>query len=528
MERDERKIDKLVRDVHLFSIANLTLISRTRIKTWKAVFIIAFFFGLAVSSIFIYKMRLDSESRADYVTLLMQKMKTRGCVADGLLTGSGGDTAGSIALINRSECQYLHRAVETWAAPPDFSEVSQNMARIQKEGLIYGMFLAEAVGTNSTYYYPDENRYFNFPAMCREGSAGFWGNGTCKAYFGSQEYRKYLRYITRKAIDLGIQSFMFGQIYFQDNDIRSKWLAKDIVKEMRSYADSKNKTIVIGAQTNDIDNKDYLNLFDYIEGGVGVNNAGNIENGPCLSRWWKRPGDRCWALLWNDRFAQKAKNVFLHLDWSGLAYDDMSVFARMDQTTRAKTLANLYRNFTQKNMGFMMPYLAVVYDRNNGCFGAQRNYYSPDNKYSCKDEDAMAAIFKGNGSVDFGKNNISNDAVFTDQSVPAEMVSGQEYTVSVTVENTGTEIWTPEKLYRLGSQNPEDSPVWRGRINLAPGEEIKPGDFKTFNFTVKAPEVGKYNFQWKMLEENVEWFGGLSENVEINVVAPPEIPATNP
>ena len=385
MEQKERKIDKLVHDFNLFSKKNLVFVSRTRIKTWKAFFIIAFSLGVAASSIFIYKMRLDNKSRADYASLMIEKMKTRGCIADGLLNGLGGDTNASIALIERSPCEYLHRSVETWLSPPDFSKVSQNMAKIKKDSLIYGMFLAEAINPNSLYYYPAEGRNFNFAAMCRGGSTGFWGDGSCKAYLGSEEYRKYLQYITHKAIDLGVQSFMFGQIYFQENDIHSKWWAKDIVKDMRNYAISKNKPIVIGAQTNDIDDKNYLQLFDYIEGGVGINSSGNIENGPCFSRWWKKPGDRCWALLWNDQFSGKAKNVFLHLDWSGLSYDDMSVFARMDQKTRAKTLNNLYTSFTAKNMGFLMPYLAIVYDKNNGCFGALRNYYSPDNKYFCKD-----------------------------------------------------------------------------------------------------------------------------------------------
>jgi len=184
-------------------------------------------------------------------------------------------------------------------------------------------------------------------------------------------------------------------------------------------------------------------------------------------------------------------------------------------------------------MGFLMPYLAVVYDRNNGCYGALRNYYSPDNKYSCKDEDAMAAIFENSNLEKIigenVKNSTDNDAVVIDQDVPTEMIAGKEYSIAIMVKNSGKTTWMPEKIYRLGSQNPQDNPTWRGRINLESGEEIKPEELKTFTFTVKAPALtGKYNFQWKMLQENVEWFGGLSENVEINVIPPPtETPATN-
>lgn len=512
-----RKVDQLTRIIFTSVRKNFVFVSKTGIKKWKAIFILAFAIGASLSSVLLLQNNLENKSRAETVSLIIQTMKKNGCIADGLLTGSGGDTDNSITLIERSNCLYLHRAVETWVTPPNFSLVQQNMNKIGKDGLIYGMFLAEAVGTNARYYYPDENRNFNFPSMCRGGSQGFWGEGTCKAYFGSPEYRKYIRYITRKAIDLGIQSFMFGQIYFQDNNNLPKSWAGEVISEMRKYASSQGKYIVVGAQTNDITDEKYLRKFDYIEGGVGVDDKGYIERGPCFSRWWKKPGDRCWALLWNDVYASKANNVFLHLDWSGLSYDDMSHFARMDKATRIQTLSYFYRFFTSRNMGFLMPYLAVVYPENGGCYGPNRNFYSPDNKYSCKDENEITAIFQGNK---FG-----NDAKFIGQSVPASMNSNQEYQVSVSVKNTGLEVWTAEKLYRLGSQNPEDNNYWRGRVNLDPQESVEPGATKTFIFTVRAPNLpGTYDFQWKILQENVEWFGDQSENFKVNVSSSPEFP----
>ncbi len=513
-----RNVDRLAQDVFgSFNSRNFTLVSKKKIKSWKAFSFLAFALGFAVSSILIVKNNLENQSRAENVSRIIEQMKKRGCVADGLLTGSGGDTDGSIALIERSKCEYLHRAVETWVVPPDFSLVENNMKKVKKSGLIYGMFLAEAVGTNATYYYPDKKRNFDFSAMCREGSGGFWGEGTCKAYFGSPEYRNYLKYITRKAIDLGVQSFLFGQIYFQDNGDLSRSWAKEIVNEMRKYAQSEGKEIVIGAQTNDITDQKYLQLFDYIEGGVGIDDGGEIEDRPCFSRWWKKEGDRCWALLWHENFASKANNVFLHLDWSGLDYDDMSRFARMDQQTRVKTLKNLYQRFTSQNMGFLMPYLAVVYDKNGGCYGPATNYYSPDNKYFCKDEDALAAIFQGNS--------IGNGAKFEGQSVPATMISGEEYEVSVTVKNTGMEVWTNDKQYRLGSQSPQDNIYWKGRIDLNPEEKIMPGETKKFTFKVKAPgRPGTYDFQWRMVREDIEWFGSLSENAKITVEPPFRFP----
>jgi hypothetical protein len=320
----------------------------------------------------------------------MDDIKTKGCIADGLLSGYGNDTKNSINLINRSSCKYLHRSIETWANTPDFEKADKLMWDL-KPGMIYGMFLAEALKKNAKYYFADEDRYFKFSEMCRGHSENRWGEHTCIPSFEKSEYREYLKYITRQAMDLGVQSFLFGQIYYQDPaSDREHSEIFDIVKDMRKYADKKDIQIIIGAQTGSITNEKYLKLFDYIEGGVGVDSQGNIEGGPCWSR-----KESCWALLWNERFANKAKNVLLHLDWSGLLYDDMSVFARMDKDTRAKTLKNLYQYFTSKNMGFMMPYLATIHRQNGGCYGPMKRFYSPDNKYSCKDEDAINRILAG-------------------------------------------------------------------------------------------------------------------------------------
>lgn len=324
------------------------------------------------------------------VPLSMDTMKKRGCVTDGFLSGYGGNTESQAKLINRSQCVYLHRALETWASPPDFDKASEIMQKVTKSDVIYGMFIAEAIKKNADFLYPDENRDFNFSKMCRAGSENIWGEHTCKPSFSSKEYRKYLDYITKRAIDTGIQSFLFGQIYYQESGDPSHEYASEIVTKMRDYARSKGVQIVIGAQTGSISDPDYLKLFDYIEGGVGIDSQGNIEDGPCLTK-----KGSCWALLWNDKFAKNAKNVFLHLDWSGLKYDDMSIFARMDSGTREKTLRSLYQQFTSKNMGFMMPFLAIINKTNGGCYGPMKRFYSPDNKYTCRDEKAIDKIFVG-------------------------------------------------------------------------------------------------------------------------------------
>jgi hypothetical protein len=109
--------------------------------------------------------------------------------------------------------------------------------------------------------------------------------------------------------------------------------------------------------------------------------------------------------LWNDRFKSKANNVLVNLDWSGLTWDDMGIFTRMDQDQRIATLKSLYQKFTSQNVGFMMPFLAVINHDNGGCYGPNKNFYAPSDKFKCKDETAINAIM--NKSVaDAGQKNI--------------------------------------------------------------------------------------------------------------------------
>ncbi len=307
-----------------------------------------------------------------------------------MLSEYGGNTESMTKLINRSECYYLHRALETWNAVPDFDKAEAIMEKVKKEPIMYGMFIAEALKDNADYDYSDKDRKFDFSRMCRDGTEGQWGFHTCIPDMEKPEYRRYVLYITQQAMDIGIQSFLFGQVFLQDDPDPAKTQMPGIVREMRQYAKKKGIQIVIGAQTNSITDEKYLKLFDYIEGGVGIDSSGNIEDGPCFSRI-----SGCWALLWNENYSSKANNVFLHLDWSGLRYDDMSTFARMNHETRIRTLKNLYQYFTSQNMGFMMPMLATINKTIGGCHGPMKRFYSPDDKYSCNDENEINAILRG-------------------------------------------------------------------------------------------------------------------------------------
>jgi hypothetical protein len=318
----------------------------------------------------------------------MKEIKTKGCVTDGLLSAYGKDTDEATEMINRSNCVYLHRALETWGDHPDFKKASRIMEKIKKPDVVYGMFIAEALRTNGDFPNgEDEDGNFDFKKMCREGSQNVWGEHTCKPEISSGEYRKYLKYITQKAMDLGIQSFLFGQIHYQDYEGPESDRMEKVVKEMRAYAKKKNIPIIIGAQTNTITNEKYLRMFDYIEGGVGMGDDGWVENGPCWSHL-----QSCWALLWHDRYAKRANEVLLHLDWSGLTFDDMSVFARMDKAKRTNVLERLHKYFVSKDMGFLMPMMATLNKDNGGCRGPKKGFYSASDAYTCQDESVINSV----------------------------------------------------------------------------------------------------------------------------------------
>jgi len=322
----------------------------------------------------------------------INKMKNQGCVVDGMLNAQSKDAKNAIDLVNRSNCYYLHRSIETWLEVPNFEDIKESISKIEKKEVVYGMFIAEAINTKADFYSKTKERELNFDDMCKKNSKNSWGEHTCVPSLKEEEYQIYVFDLVTEAIDLGVQSFMFGQIHYQDNI--SKAYVEELLEKIRAYAEFRGVEIVIGAQTNDTKKENYLSMFDFIEGGVGINSEGEIEEGPCFSRWWKKEGDWCWALLWHDDYKSKARNVFVHLDWSGVIGDDMSIFTRMEKNKRAETLAYLEKYFTSRDVGFMMPMLAVLHKENGGCYGESKKFYSADNQYSCQDEDVINKMLK--------------------------------------------------------------------------------------------------------------------------------------
>jgi uncharacterized protein affecting Mg2+/Co2+ transport len=115
---------------------------------------------------------------------------------------------------------------------------------------------------------------------------------------------------------------------------------------------------------------------------------------------------------------------------------------------------------------------------------------------------------------------VGNNSQFVSWIVPSTVKVGQSFTVSITWKNTGGTTWTSAGLYKSGSQNPQDNFTWGSNraSNLPSTASVKSGQSYTFTMNCKAPAtVGTYNFQHKMVQENVEWFGALTPNKAITV-----------
>jgi RHS repeat-associated protein len=114
----------------------------------------------------------------------------------------------------------------------------------------------------------------------------------------------------------------------------------------------------------------------------------------------------------------------------------------------------------------------------------------------------------------------TNAAQFISQSVPASMAAGQNYPVTITMRNSGTNTWALAHGHGIGSQNPQDNTTWgTNRIYIA--GSAAPGQDAIFSFNVRAPSTaGTYNFQWRMIRELIEWFGPQTPNLAIPVSLP--------
>ncbi|AGG88545.1 RHS repeat domain-containing protein [Rhodanobacter denitrificans] len=127
------------------------------------------------------------------------------------------------------------------------------------------------------------------------------------------------------------------------------------------------------------------------------------------------------------------------------------------------------------------------------------------------------------GSGNFTVPPFIRNAQYVGQTVSTTMFTGHTQSVSVQMRNNGDYTWSAGTDFRLGSQNPDNNSTWGiARATLA--SDVAPGQTATFNFTITAPSTpGSYSFQWRMLQENVAWFGDLTPNTSITVSTPPPV-----
>jgi hypothetical protein len=111
----------------------------------------------------------------------------------------------------------------------------------------------------------------------------------------------------------------------------------------------------------------------------------------------------------------------------------------------------------------------------------------------------------------------ADDAEIVSDTIPATMVAGRQYYVSVSTRNTGTVNWQESQQYKLGGVNDSD-PFAGTRQNLNTGETVATDAIKTFWFTMTAPSAtGTYTTDWQMVHDGVHWFGhSLVKTVTVN------------
>jgi hypothetical protein len=109
----------------------------------------------------------------------------------------------------------------------------------------------------------------------------------------------------------------------------------------------------------------------------------------------------------------------------------------------------------------------------------------------------------------------TSQAAVVSMSTVNEVFAGQPFVATVKMRNTGQNYWqsssiNPQQPHRLGSQNPQDNGRWGfGRVDMS--GEVLPNAETTFQFTATAPATaGTYPFDWRMVHDAVEWFGGTA------------------
>ena len=123
------------------------------------------------------------------------------------------------------------------------------------------------------------------------------------------------------------------------------------------------------------------------------------------------------------------------------------------------------------------------------------------------------------------------DAQSISQNVPATMVAGQTYPITVTMRNVGSTDWTccsggspagninNSDGFKLGDPRDFNSP-FAPDVRFGVPQTTATGQDAVFSFNITAPVApGSYTAQWRMVNEFDIWFGEATGVTAVNVVA---------
>jgi hypothetical protein len=114
-------------------------------------------------------------------------------------------------------------------------------------------------------------------------------------------------------------------------------------------------------------------------------------------------------------------------------------------------------------------------------------------------------------------------ATFISQKVPEIIPPQKSAKVAITFLNRGKTAWSGgfALLYthfRDGRTGVEQSPWGVERVTLNPGEEVSPGQTKTFEFSITAPaNMNSADFEWRLADDHGQRFGDFSPNVPVAI-----------
>lgn len=115
-------------------------------------------------------------------------------------------------------------------------------------------------------------------------------------------------------------------------------------------------------------------------------------------------------------------------------------------------------------------------------------------------------------------NKDGDDALVEYVSLQPELACSAADFMTIVVTNTGTTSWSEEDEIRLGAVDDQDPLAVDTRLYLPDGVEVRPGDTWVFNIDAVAPPTpGTYTTDWRMVREDVHWFGDIgSEEVDVS------------